>query len=307
MPVKKKGLGRGLADMGVSELLGQIQAPVSVKKQKESAEQKTEGGIRFQQLPVSQLKPGPFQPRKNMDPALLQELANSIRSQGIIQPIVVRQAGDDYEIIAGERRWRAAQLAECDFVPVIVRDLPDQTLLAMALIENIQRQDLNVMEEAMALKRLIDEFSMTHQEVAKAVGRSRAAVTNLLRLLKCHPDVRQLVEKGKLDMGHARALLALPEAQQIKVAQVIVMRALSVRQTEQLIQRYVHQDDTVKTPKKRRDPNITRFERDLSERLGAEVAIQEATNKSGGRLVIQYHSLAELEGIMAHMVEKEIS
>lgn len=311
----QKGLGRGLGDiMGVSELLGQIQEtsvavadkePPAAKKgklKKVAAAAKAPSGTRFQTVPVSQLSPGPYQPRRNMDQNLLQELADSIKAQGIIQPIVVRQVDGRFEIIAGERRWRAAQLAECDTVPVIVRDLPDQTVMAIALIENIQRQDLNVMEESLALKRLIDEFGMTHQEVAKAVGRSRAAVTNLLRLLKCHADVRELVEQGHLDMGHARALLALPEDKQPKVAKVVVARGLSVRQTEQLIQRYLHPDEK-KPEATRRDPNIITLERDISERLGADVAIQEQGSK--GKVVIQYHSLAELEGILAHMSKRD--
>jgi len=312
----QKGLGRGLGDiMGVSELLGQIQqesaavaekAPPPVKKAttKNAAPAKTKApkGTRFQTVPVSQLSPGPFQPRRKMDQNLLQELADSIKAQGIIQPIVARQVDGRFEIIAGERRWRAAQLAECDTVPVIIRDLPDQTVMAIALIENIQRQDLNVMEESLALKRLIDEFGMTHQEVAKAVGRSRAAVTNLLRLLKCHAEVRELVEQGHLDMGHARALLALPEEKQPKVAKVVVARGLSVRQTEQLIQRYLHPEEK-KPESTRRDPNIITLEREISERLGADVAIQEQGSK--GKVVIQYHSLAELEGILAHMSKRD--
>jgi ParB family chromosome partitioning protein len=235
-----------------------------------------------------------------MDPAALEELAHSIETQGIIQPIVVRKQNDGYEIIAGERRWRAAQKAGLTQVPVIVRDLSDQAVLAIALIENIQRQDLNAIEEAIALNRLIEEFQMTHQDAAKAVGRSRAAVTNIIRLLKLIPEVRKMVEDKKLDMGHARALLSLEGDQQIQVAMSIVAKGLSVRQTEQLIQNYLHKSESQPVTPAPRDVNVLRLERDLSDKLGAKVQIQQQDNQRG-KLVISYTSLDELDGILEHI------
>ena len=289
---KKKGLGRGLGDMGVSELLGGLSMPTVSAA---SSDDKL-----LKDIDISQLTPGKYQPRRQMDPTALEELANSIRSQGIIQPILVRQLEQgNYEIIARERRWRAAQQAGLTQVPVVIRHLSDQAVLAIALIENIQRQDLNVMEEAVALNRLIEEFEMTHQAVAQAVGRSRAAVTNILRLLKLKPEVRQLLEDGKLDMGHARALLSLDAGQQYKVALVIIGRGLSVRQTEQLIQGYLHPESKA-TAKKEKDVNVVRLERDLAERLGAQVQIRQK-GKQKGNLVISYSSLDELDGILGRI------
>jgi ParB family chromosome partitioning protein len=291
--IKKKGLGKGLGEMGVSELLGGFGSSTAIPAlEKDNA---------YQEVDISRLQPGVYQPRRHMDPAALEELANSIQEQGIIQPIVVRKQVDGYEIIAGERRWRAAQKAGLNQVPVIIRDLSDQAVLAIALIENIQRQDLNIMEEAIALNRLIEEFQMTHLEVAKAVGRSRAAVTNIIRLLKLVPEVRKLVEDKKLDMGHARALLSLDGNQQLQVALTIVAKGLSVRQTEQLIQGYLHKDETPATPaNKQQDANVLSLERDLADKLGAKVHIQQQ-NKQKGKLIISYNSLDELDGILAHI------
>ena len=257
-------------------------------------------GDSLQQVKVIDCVPGPYQPRRDMDSEALSELAQSIRSQGVIQPIVVRQVNGQYEIIAGERRWRAAQLAGLKTVPVVLKNIPDESVMAMALIENIQRQDLNVVETSRALQRLIEEFGMTHQAVAQVIGKSRAAVSNLLRLLKSHPAVLTALEKGQLEMGHARALLSLPAAKQPVVAKVVQSRGLSVRQTEMLIQKHLHPESSRATQKTTRDPNIIVLERKLSETLGAAVKISQA-NDQKGRLEITYHSHAELEGILARI------
>jgi ParB family transcriptional regulator, chromosome partitioning protein len=307
---KKRGLGKGLGELGLGELLGDIQTQLNeaaaVTKPKGRVELSMAAeraatpapGLQLRRVDVDLLQAGRYQPRKNFLPETLQELADSIKAQGIIQPLVVRPLGDNqYEIIAGERRWRAAQLAGLSDVPVIIRDLPDEAAIAMSLIENIQRRDLNVIEESTALNRLIIEFQMTHQEVAEAVGKSRTVVTNLLRLQKLNPDVRALVEKNFLDMGHARALLALEGAEQSKVANIIYKRALSVRQTEQLI-RKLGQSKSNKSGKAPVDPDILSLQQRLSEKLGAEVSIQH-TAKGKGKLTINYHSVDELDGILA--------
>ena len=287
MTPKKHGLGRGLSDLGLNELLSDLNTtPTGVMK---SAELK--------KLPVTVIQPGRYQPRKQMMAEGLEELASSIRAQGIIQPIVVRRRGEGYEIIAGERRWRAAQMAELTEVPVIIRDIPDEAAIAMSLIENIQRQDLNVIEEAVALQRLLDEFSMTHQEVANAIGKSRASVTNTLRLLKLNGDVREWVEQGHLDMGHARALLALEGLQQSEVAKDVVARVLSVRDTEKLIRQLQEPNQYRSIEEATIDPNVVRLQNDLSDKLGASVFIRHATTGKG-KLVIQYNTLDELEGIL---------
>lgn len=291
--IKKKGLGKGLSEMGVSELLGGLASATDIPALRKDNS--------YQEVDIARLQPGVYQPRRHMDPVALEELANSIQEQGIIQPIVVRKKENGYEIIAGERRWRAAQKAGLNQVPVIIRDLSDQTVLAIALIENIQRQDLNAMEEAIALNRLIEEFQMTHLEVAKAVGRSRAAVTNIIRLLKLVPEVRKLVEDKKLDMGHARALLSLDDHEQLQVALAIVAKGLSVRQTEQLIQAHLHKDKEESfVAAKSQDVNVLNLVRDLSDKLGAKVQIQQQS-KQKGRLIISYNSLDELDGILAHI------
>lgn len=290
MNMKKRGLGRSLGDLGLNELLGG--ASVSTAPEAPSGK-KSE----LKKLPVEVLQPGRYQPRRQMAPDALQELSDSIRAQGIIQPIVVRPVSSDcYEIIAGERRWRAAQLAELTEVPTIVRDISDEAAMAMSLIENIQRQDLNVIEEAVALQRLIEEFEMTHQAVADAVGKSRASVTNILRLLKLNSDVRELLEQGKLDMGHARALLALDDVHQSQTAETVVQQGLSVRETEALIQR-LQAGESVKPQEVVVDPNIAALQRNLSDRLGASVNIRH-TDKGKGKLVIAYNNLDELDGIL---------
>lgn len=274
--VKLKGLGRGL-----DALLSEGETPE---------------GERLLTLPVSSLAPGRYQPRTRMDETSLAELADSIRAQGLMQPILARSvAGGKYEIIAGERRWRASQLAGMQEVPVLVRDVPDEVALKMALIENIQREDLNPLEEAQGLQRLINEFAMTHQGVAESVGRSRAAVTNLLRLLNLAKPVQSLMMDGEMDMGHGRALLALSNARQVEAAQEVVRRQLSVRETERLVSRLL-KPATAKNEEKR-DRDVIRLEESLSERLAAKVSIR-SNRKGSGRITVEFNSLDQLDGIL---------
>ncbi len=294
---KKRALGKGFGDLAFSELLGET-AELEL-----STQSPVHGELRH--LTVDQLRAGRYQPRQEIKAEALEELANSIRAQGIIQPIVVRPlSNNQYEIIAGERRWRAAQLVGLEEVPVIVRDLPDRAVIAMSLIENIQRQDLNAIEEAVALQRLIAEFDMTHQSVAEAVGKSRAAVSNLLRLLNLNPEVRVLVEKGEIDMGHARALLALDSVAQQMMAQKIVKQQLSVRQVEQLIQQQQSTSLEEANPREKVDPDILRLQNKLSEKLSAQVHIKHS-HQGKGSLVVHYHSLDELQGILEHILPLE--
>lgn len=276
---KKRGLGRGL-----SELLGDV---ASVP-----AQEKTQDA---QALPIEFLQRGKYQPRKDMDPEKLKELADSISAQGIIQPIIVRKiATDKYEIIAGERRWRAAQLADLQEVPVLVRDIDDRAVMAIALIENIQREDLNALEEAEALRRLQDEFELTHQQIAEAVGKSRATVTNLLRLLELTGEVKTMLAKGLLEMGHARALLGLEEAKQIEIAHKAVKQGLTVRAVEKLVR---EQNEEKPQVVKKVDPDTLRLQRELSEKTGAKVEINHQ-GSGKGKLIFSYTSLEELEGII---------
>ncbi len=290
MATRKKALGRGL-----DALLGGKPAAATPA---EAGKPSGDGDLR--ELPIDLLQRGQYQPRVDMHTESLDELAESIRSQGVVQPIVVRPVGQDkYEIIAGERRWRAAQLAGLQEIPAVVREVDDRAAIAMALIENIQRENLNPMEEANAIKRLIDEFELTHQQAAEAVGRSRTGVSNLLRLLELAPEVRALVEEGALEMGHARALLALKGAQQIEAARKVAARGLSVRETERMVRAL----QTPKTPRKaapQADPDIQRLERELADRLGASVRVQHGAGGKG-KLVIQYNSLDELDGILEHL------
>lgn len=282
----KRGLGKSFSDLGITELLSDI---------------KTEKKAELRKLSIELLQPGKYQPRKDMDYEALEELANSIRAQGIIQPIVVRPAAgspNHYEIIAGERRWRAAQLAELHEIPVVIRDISDEAAIAMSLIENIQRENLNSIEEATALQRLIEEFGLTHQEAAEAVGKSRTTVTNLLRLLNLPHDVKTMIEHGDLEMGHARALLTLEETLQLQAAKTVVAKGLSVRETEKLARR-LQLPSKPKTQTKA-DPNIANLQHNLSDKLGAHVTIQHAS-KGNGKLVIQYNNLDELEGILTKM------
>ncbi|UJS25874.1 ParB/RepB/Spo0J family partition protein [Thiothrix winogradskyi] len=282
--VKKPALGRGL-DILLSSVRGDgEQADDTVLKK----------------LPVERIRPGQYQPRTRMDPDALQELADSIKAQGLVQPVVVRKlGGGEYELIAGERRWRAAQLAGLHEIPAVVREIPDQAAAAMSLIENIQREDLNALEEAGALRRLIDDFGLTHQQTAEAIGRSRVAVTNLLRLLELQPETKALVDAGQLEMGHARALLALQGQQQVDVAQKVADRQLSVRETERLVKSLLDTDQKPATEFKP-SPDVLKLEQTLADTLGAKVAIR--YNRTGkGKLVIEYNSLDELDGILGHI------
>lgn len=291
MNAKRRGLGRGL-----DALLGGDPNKLS------DTITAQEGELR--QMPIDMMRRGKYQPRNDMRAEALEELADSIRAQGIVQPIVVRPvSGSEYEIIAGERRWRAAQMAGLHEVPVLVKDVPDQAAIAMALIENIQRENLNPMEEASALQRLIDEFDLTHQLAAEAVGRSRATVSNLLRLFDLNDDVKALLEKGELEMGHARALLGLQGTVQSDVARKVALRGLSVRETEQLVRSQLNKDKKKQPVNKNSlDPDIRRLQDRLMERLGAKVTFQHAARGGGkGKFVVHYSSLDELEGILDHI------
>jgi ParB family chromosome partitioning protein len=254
----------------------------------------------LQELPLDAIQPGRYQPRSAMDPDRLEELAESIRSQGLVQPIVVRPLARDgsYELIAGERRWRACRMAGKSTIPAIIREVPDEATLALALIENIQRENLNPLEEATALKRLIDEFELTHVQAAESVGRSRASVTNLLRLLELAPEVRELVDQRRLDMGHARALLTLDRPAQVRAANEVVGLELSVRQTEALVRRLRDgSSGSSRKTSKPRDADIERLEQELSEMLCAPVAVKhQASGK--GQVAIRYTSLDELDGLL---------
>lgn len=299
--VKKRGLGKSLGDMGLSALLGDLQAqPAIVMSDFSTVEEISQDG-QLKKLPINSVKPGPHQPRKIMSQEGLEELANSIRKQGVIQPIIVRAAeNNQYEIIAGERRWRAAQLAELAYIPALIREINDETAMAIALIENIQRRDLNSIEEAAALQRLISEFEMTHQAVADAVGKSRVNVTNLLRLLKLNNDVQHLVEKGQLEMGHARALLTLENAQQSEVAAIIVTRALSVRETEALIRKVALSNSLSPFSQAPKAIIPDNNQQRLSQLLRAPVLItKNAKNK--GKLTIKFKNQAELEYILSRI------
>jgi ParB family chromosome partitioning protein len=258
---------------------------------------------RVTRLPVEHIQRGRYQPRRDFDPDALRELADSIAAQGVIQPIVVRPiAADRYEIVAGERRWRASQQAGLAEIPVVVREVDERSAMAIGLIENIQRADLNPLEEAGALERLLNEFELTHQQVAEAVGKSRTTVTNLLRLLELEPEVKGLVEQSRLEMGHARALLGLKGLAQAEAARRVVAAGLSVRETERLVRR-LQQLDQVPGPtpsKPAPDPDVRRLQDDLAERLGARVEIQQG-QRGAGKLVIAYNSLNELDGILAHI------
>ncbi len=297
---RKKALGRGLGTLlqsaRVAEEIELLQKPAT-----------TELGVvrdkMMRELPVEFIERGRYQPRRDMSPEALEELASSIRQQGVMQPIVVRPVGEEnenrFEIIAGERRWRATQLAGLDRIPAVIREVSDESAIAMALIENIQREDLNAIEEAIALSRLKDEFELTQQEVAEAVGKSRVTVANLLRLLTLKEDVRKMLEYGDIEAGHAKALLGLAGGEQLEAARTVVAKGLSVRQTESLVRR-LQQEAATPTEKKTVDPDIRSLEDDLSQKVGAKVAIQH-TVKGKGRLVISYNSLDELDGVLAHI------
>ena len=295
MATKKRGLGRGL-----DALLGAAapkQTPESSNDQNTSS---NDGS--FIDVPVEFVQRGKYQPRMDIDPESLEELSASIKAQGIMQPIVIRPIkANRYEIIAGERRWRAAQMAGLEKVPAIIREIADEAAIAMALIENIQREDLNPIEEARALSRLQQEFELTQQEVADAVGKSRTAVTNLLRLMNLVDDVKTLLERGDLDMGHARALLSLDGVQQIELARRVVSEELTVRQTEALVKKVLNNESSEKpVEEKRVDPDISRLEETLANRLGSPVKINHS-EKGKGKLTISYASLDELDGILSHL------
>ncbi|GEN28492.1 chromosome partitioning protein [Halovibrio variabilis] len=257
---------------------------------------------RLERVPLGQLTRGKYQPRRDIQPEALEELADSIRAQGVMQPIVVRPIGvDRYEIIAGERRWRAAQLAELDVIPAVIREVSDEVALALALIENIQRENLNAIEEAMALKRLGDEFALTQQQIADAVGKSRTQVANLLRLLALDPEVQTLLERGDLDMGHARALLTLNSAQQRQVAHEVVNNDMTVRATEALVKKVQTGQAPTKPPSRQaKVADVAKLETHLGELLGAPVSIDHG-QKGKGKLTIRYTSLEELDGILSHI------
>ncbi|OGA55196.1 MAG: chromosome partitioning protein ParB [Betaproteobacteria bacterium RIFCSPLOWO2_12_FULL_62_58] len=279
--VKMRGLGRGL-----DALLG--------------GEEKRVAGEELRNLAIDALQPGKYQPRTRMDQEALADLADSIRAQGVMQPILVRPRGDErYEILAGERRWRAARIAGLATVPALVREVADKQALAVALIENIQREDLNPLEQATGIQRLIQEFGMTHVQAAEAVGRSRSGVTNLLRLFELAPPVRELLARGRLDMGHARALLALPDARQIELARVAAEKQLSVREVERRVARAVRKPAA--RPGAKADRDVARLEEEISNRLGTTVQIKAGLKKGGGKLVISFASLDQLETLLARL------
>jgi ParB family chromosome partitioning protein len=281
---RPKGLGRGL-----DALLGGGAATKS-RDEEELA-----------QLPVGALKPGKYQPRTRMDNASLTELAESIRARGVIQPIIVRPlGGEHYEILAGERRWRAARIAGLERVPAVIREVPDEAALGIGLIENIQREDLNPLEEANGLKRLIEEFKLTHEQVASAIGRSRAGVSNLLRLLELAAPVQAMLQDGKIDMGHARALLALSRGKQVEVAEQIVAKELSVRETERLVQQATQPPAAARSAAPSLDADGRRLQEELAEALGAPVQLK-PRGASKGSVVIDYASLDELQGLVKRL------
>ena len=320
MATRKRGLGRGLdALLGGGRpaeprpavpLTPDAQAHDPVPDAAPATVASGPAGERLLHLPVEQLRPGRYQPRREMDPDKLEELAASIRARGVMQPIVARALDgvEACEIIAGERRWRAAQLAGLDQVPVIVREIDDEAAIALALIENIQREDLSPVEEAIALQRLIDEFELTQQQVADTVGKSRSTITNLLRLLKLSGEVRDLLENGDIEMGHARALLTLGARDQLRIARDVVARGLSVRQAEVLARAAADGEEGIEAAARSspaggsrgKDADTAQLERRLSEQVGAPVAIEHGRD-GRGRLVIRYCTLDELDGILAHI------
>jgi ParB family chromosome partitioning protein len=305
MSAKRTGLGKGL-----DALLGDAVIPTHRPETGSVVSRDSSGsGSELRLISVDLLQRGAYQPRQDMRQEGLEELADSIRAQGLVQPIIVRPLagtgpsnGSEYEIVAGERRWRAAQIAGLESVPVVVRDIPDSAAIAVALIENIQRENLNPLEEAQALRRLIDEFDLTHQDAADSIGRSRTAVSNLLRLLDLGDVVKKLVRSGELEMGHARALLGITDAgAQAEVARAVAKKGLSVRETEQLVSRTLAARTKGSTgARPTEDPDIRRLQDELGERLAARVSIQHG-RKGGGKLVIAYNSVDELDGILAHI------
>lgn len=288
MARKKPGLGRGL---------DALLSAAGTSASKASMDASDQSSLR--QVPVEQIRRGEFQPRQNIPQEGLEELADSIRAQGLVQPVVLRPVDGGYELIAGERRWRASQLAGLHEIPAVIKDVPDQAAAAMALIENIQREDLSPLEESQAIKRLIEEFGLTHQQAAESVGRSRAAVTNLLRLLELEKETRTLLADKVLEMGHARALLGLEGESQTAAARYIATKGLSVRETE----KYIKKLKGTKAEKKQstsRSPDVISLEHELADQLGAPVSVQ-YNNRGKGQLIISYNSLDELDGVLEHI------
>lgn len=302
MAAKKRGLGRGLDALlgGGQPKPSSVVAPVGEPADSSPEKHNKDGELKH--LPVEFIERGKYQPRRDMNPEALEELAASIKSQGVMQPIVVRPISvNKFEIVAGERRWRATQLAGIDTIPAVIRQIPDEAAIAMALIENIQREDLNAMEESLALSRLQQEFELTHQQIADAVGKSRATVTNLLRLMTLRDDVQRLLEYGDIEMGHAKALLGLPSDQQSAAANVVVSKGLSVRQTESMVRRLIEEMASPKSKgEKTIDPDIKQLQDQLSEKIGVPVSVQHGA-KGKGKLVLRYSSLDELDGILNHI------
>lgn len=303
MPVAQPEADAASADTAVPPVSNRLPAaPGHEAARAAAAEAMTGSGDRFRLLGVDLIQRGNYQPRRLFDQELLQELADSIKAEGLIQPIIVRPLGKGFELVAGERRWRAAQLAGMAEIPAIIRDMPDKSVAAVSVIENIQRKDLNPLEEAAAFERLCDEFGMTHKAVAESVGRSRASVTNLMRLLELHDEVKILVDRGELEMGHARALLGAAREQQPSLAREIIQQGLSVRAVEKRIRDLTEANDKPADDKNKAmaDPDIERLSQKLGEKLGATVRIQH--KRSGrGKLEINYASVAELQGILAHI------
>jgi ParB family chromosome partitioning protein len=295
MSIKKRGLGRSLSDLGLNELLSRIKdepAPL------DQGNWQTDDAV-LKQIAVDQIKPGKYQPRRELDDHALEELADSIRSQGIIQPIVVRPVEKGgYEIIAGERRWRAAKMAGLTTIPALIRSIPDEAAIAMALIENIQRENLNAIEEAIALQRLSQEFDLTHQQIATLVGKSRATISNLLRLLNLPPEVKTMLESRELEMGHARALLSLDEPRQQLVAKQIILKNYSVRETELYIRRLLNLSDIpIRTEK---NLEVVQIEKSLSKRLGVRVTIKSKDDQKG-KLIFHYKNEEQLQAVLAQL------
>lgn len=300
--VKKRGLGKSLDALLAYTSTENTQVDADVTSETSTP---TAANDSIRQLDVTVIQRGKYQPRRDINPESLEDLASSIRQQGIIQPLIVRPVGDKYEIIAGERRWRAAQLAGLTEVPVIIRHIPDEAAIAIALIENIQRENLNPIEEAIALQRLIDEFGMTHQQAADAVGKNRATISNLLRLLSLPEEVKNMLERGQLEMGHARALITLPEAVQLETASLIVARQLSVRETEELVRKLQAHEIPVTKSVKPQDPDIMHLQNSLAKHLRMKVAIK-CSPKGRGKLVIHYRNLTELDDLLAQFEVPEL-
>ena len=292
MAAKRQSLGTGL-----DALLGLSSGDLDQSNQE--LEDTSNGSL--QNLPIEFLQRGKYQPRRDLDPDALNELASSIEKQGVMQPIVVRKINSDkYEIVAGERRWRATQIAGLESIPAIVKDISDEVAIVMALIENIQREDLNAIEESRALIRLQNEFELTQQQVASAVGKSRSAVTNLMRLASLEPSVQDQLEQGKIELGHAKCLLAVSGNLQISLAKDVAEKGLSVRQTENLIKQLRPKNNNALRPSRVTDPDIVRIQEELSEKVGAQVEIHHSP-KGSGKLTVKYHSLDELDGILDHI------